>query len=250
MIVENIYTKEFTLSDLHTDCFGRLKPAVMLWLIQEVSGTHASHLGASWDALAQKNLFWAVIRHKVEIFRLPEVGQTVTLRTWPMPTTRVAYPRATEARDAEGNLLFRSHAIWVLMDSNTRAMVLPGKSGVDVPGTLLGCEAAAPGSIHGRTLENYVNRTVGYAVLDKNGHMNNTRWLDWTSNLLSSQFHRDHTLKQLDICYLAEATEGQQLSLFWQLDEENQLQVEALTADGSARRILALNAQYEDFVRV
>lgn len=248
--MESTYTTNFTLTDLHVDCFGRLKPAVMLWLIQEVSGAHAARLGASWDALAQKNLFWAVIRHKVEIARLPEVGETITVRTWPMPTTRVAYPRATEATDAQGNLLFRSQAIWVLMDFTSRAMVLPGKSGVDVPGTLLGCEAPAPGSIPGRKLENYVNRTVGYAVLDKNGHMNNTRWLDWTSNLLSSRFHQNHVLKQLDICYLSEAKEGQQLTLSWQLNAENQLQVEALTADESAHRILALNAQYGDFVRV
>lgn len=248
--MERIYTTDFTLNDLHVDCFGRLKPAVMLWLIQEVSGTHAARLGASWDDLARKNLFWAVIRHKVEISRLPEVGETITVRTWPMPTTRVAYPRATEARDEKGNLLFRSQVIWVLMDCTTRAMVLPGKSGVEVPGTVQGCEAPAPGSIPGRKLENYVNRTVGFGELDKNGHMNNTRWLDWTGNLLNSQFHQNHTLKQLDICYLAEAKEGQQLKLSWQLNAENQLQVEALTADEAAHRILALNAQYGDCVRV
>ncbi len=248
--MEAVYTQNFTLNDLHVDCFGRLKPTVMLWLIQEVAGVHAGRLGASWDALAQKNLFWAVIRHKVEISRLPESGQIITLRTWPMPTTRVAYPRATEARDENGNLLFRSHAIWVLMDRTSRAMVLPGKSGVEVPGTIQGGEAPAPGSISPRIPENYVNHTVGYGVLDRNGHMNNTRWLDWTDELLSSDFHREKALRQLDICYLAEAREGQQLTLFWQLDDRDSLQVEALTAGENGHRILALNAQYGDFVQV
>ena len=247
--METIYTQELTLNDLHVDCFGRLKPAVMLWMIQEVSGAHAARLGASWEALAQKDLFWAVIRHKVEISRMPQAGQTITLRTWPMPTTRVAYPRATEALDENGNLLFRSQAIWVLMDRNTRAMVLPGKSGVDVPGTVHGCEAPTPGSIPGRTLENYVNRTVGYGVLDRNGHMNNTRWLDWTDDLLRADFHNGKQIRQLDICYFAEATEGQNLALSWQLTEENLLQFEALSTDEKPHRILALNAQYGDFVQ-
>lgn len=248
--MEAIYTQTFTLSDLHVDCFGRMKPAVMLWMIQEISGVHAARLGASWEDLAEKNLFWAVIRHKVEISRLPEAGQTITLRTWPMPTTRVAYPRATEARDENGNLLFRSHAIWVLMDRTSRAMVLPIKSGVDVPGTLQGCEAPAPGSIPVRTLANCAERTVGYGVLDRNGHMNNTRWLDWTDDLLRADFHREKVLQKLDICYLAEAREGQQLDLLWQLSDENQLQLEALSAGEERHRILALNAQYGDFVRV
>ena len=110
-----MYTQNFTLNDLHVDCFGRLKPAVMLWLIQEVSGIHAGHLGASWEALAEKNLFWAIIRHKVEVFRPAYTGQTITLRTWPMPTTRVAYPRATEAWDENGNLLFMpSGYLWIV----------------------------------------------------------------------------------------------------------------------------------------
>ena len=247
--MEAVYTQNFTLNDLHVDCFGRLKPTVMLWLIQEISGIHAGKLGASWEDLAEKNLFWAVIRHKVEVSHLPKSGQTITLRTWPMPTTRVAYPRATEARDEQGNLLFRSHAIWVLMDRTSRAMVLPGKSGVDVPGTLQGTEAPAPGSISPRVFENYVNHTVGYGVLDKNGHMNNTRWLDWTDDLLTADFHREKELRQLDICYLAEARETQQLKLLWQLDAGDCLQVEAVTDEEKPHRILALNAQYGDFVQ-
>lgn len=247
--MEATYTQTITLNDLHVDCFGRLKPEVMLWLIQDVAGTHASLLGASWETLAEKNLFWAVIRHKVEISRLPQTGETITLRTWPMPTTRVAYPRATEARDAEGTLLFRSHAIWVLMDTVSRAMVLPGKSGVTVPGSLQGGEAPAPGSIPGRMPESYVNRTVGYAVLDRNGHMNNTRWLGWTDDLLSADFHEKKVLRQLDICYLAEAKEGQQIQLRWQLNEGDLMEVEALSEGENCHRILALNAQYGDFVQ-
>ena len=244
-----MYTQNFNITDLHVDCFGRLKPAVMLWLIQEVSGIHAGQLGASWEALAEKNLFWAIIRHKVEVCRPTYTGQTITLRTWPMPTTRVAYPRATEAWDENGNLLFRSHAIWVLMDRTSRTMVLPGKSGVDVPGTLQGCEAPAPGSIPGRTPENYVNLSVGYSVLDRNGHMNNTRWLDWTDNLLNADFHREKMLRQLDICYMTEAKEGQQIKLLWQLNNQDLLQVEALSSEENCHRILALNAQYTDFVQ-
>ena len=132
-----------------------------------------------------------------------------------MPTTRVAYPRATEARDAEGNLLFRSHAIWVLMDSNTRAMVLPGKSGVMVDGTLRGNELAVPGSLSIKGLSNTVSRAVRFSDLDRNGHMNNTRYLDWICDLLSARFHLEHPAKAFTICYMSEALEGQQLQLSW-----------------------------------
>ena len=247
--MEAVYTQTFQLTDLHLDRFRRLKSSVLLYFIQEVSGHHAARLGAGWEALAQKNLFWAIIRHHVEIFRMPEGEQTITLRTWPMPTTRVAYPRATEGYDENGNLLFRSHAIWVLMDRTSRAMVLPGKSGVEVPGTLQGTEIPAPGSIRERELPNGTAWQVGYSLLDRNGHMNNTRYLDWVDDLLPSEFHREHILARLQICYLAEAKEGQQIHLSWCLDGNNDLQVEAHTQGANSHRVFAVNAQFGDFVQ-
>ena len=246
--MEAVYTQTFQLTDLHLDRFRRLKRSVLFYLIQEISATHAARLGAGWEDLARKNLFWAIIRHHVEIFRLPEGEQTVTLRTWPMPTTRVAYPRATEGYDEAGNLLFRSQAIWVLMDRVSRAMVLPGKSGVDVPGTLQGSEAAAPGSIRERQLPNSRSCPVGYSLLDRNGHMNNARYLDWVDDLLDSDFHRDHPLSQVQICYLAEAREGQDIRLSWLLEEDGQLQVEAHTQGENPHRVFAVTARFGENV--
>jgi acyl-ACP thioesterase len=143
-----------------------------------------------------------------------------------MPTTRSAFPRATVAYDSQGNEVFRTVSLWVLMDMRSRSMVLPGKSGIELTGTLRGCELATPGSILPKSLENTVTRRVGYTELDRNGHMNNTRYMDWLSDLLPSAFHAGHPVKEFTVCYLSEAREGQQIDLNWQLLENNCLQVD------------------------
>ena len=242
--METVYSQEFTLTDLHLDRFRRLKPSVLLHLVQEVSGHHAALLGAGWEALAQKGVFWAIIRHRVDIRRLPEAGERIRLETWPMPTTRTAYPRATACYDEAGRLLFSSHALWVLMDINTRAMVLPGKSGVDVPGHLRGLEIPAPGSLPPREYEEAAERHVGFSLLDRNGHMNNTYYLDWTADLLGGEFHREHPIKSIHICYLSEAREGQFVRLHHLLDEENKLHVEARAGEENTHRVFAAQVQY------
>ena len=242
--MEAVYSQEFTLSDLYLDGFRRLKPSVLFYLIQEVSGRHAALLGASWEALAEKGVFWAIIRHRVQIHRLPEAGETIRLETWPMPTTRTAYPRATVAYDEKGELLFSSHALWVLMDLTTRAMVLPGKSGVGVPGHLRGLEIPAPGPVPPKLYEENICRHVGFSLLDRNGHMNNTYYLDWVLDLLPGEFHREHPMKSLNICYLAEAREGQDVTLFHHLDEENTLHVEARAGEENAHRVFAVQAGF------
>ena len=230
--MEPIYSQSFIVDNNSTDRFGRMKPSAILSYIQEVAGKHFDILDRSLDSIGQKGLFWAVIRHRVQIHRLPAAGETITLETWPMPTTRVAYPRSTVAYDADGNILFRSLCLWVLMNLDTRAMILPGKSGISVPGTVRGLELANPNSLMPKMLMNTQPRTVRYSHLDVNGHMNNTHYLDWAEDLLPSQFHEAYPAHEFTICYHAEATEGQTLDLHWELLEGGVLQVDAYKKNG------------------
>ena len=143
-----------------------------------------------------------------------------------MPTTRVAYPRACVAFDDRGDELFRVISLWVLMDLDTRAMVLPGKSGVAVEGTLRGNELAVPSSLLPKGLEQTQTRRVSYSDLDRNFHMNNTRYLEWAMDLLPSDFHRAHAMKEFVVCYLSEAREGEVLELHFDLKDGPVFQVD------------------------
>jgi medium-chain acyl-[acyl-carrier-protein] hydrolase len=233
------FIKKFEISDLYVDCFGNLKPSAILFLAQEIAGQHCVELGLDWDTLARRNLFWAVVRHKAQIIRLPRRGETVTVRTWPMPTSRTAYPRAMEVLDESGSVLLKTISLWVLMDLETRAMILPGKSGITVEGIELGTELSAPRNIVPKELTQQTSRTVVFSDLDRNGHMNNTRYLDWVSDLLPSGFHGTHTPTEFTVCYTTEGREGQSLCLRHEL-VENALQVDA-SRDGErvfAARIL------------
>ena len=225
--MQPIYQQDFEITSLYTDCYGRLLPSKLLYIMQEVAGEHFSRISMDYQALAEKGMFWAVTRHKVQINRLPREGETVHIETWPMPTTRVAYPRSMVAYDAEGNELFRSISLWVLMDLNTRNMILPGKSGIAVAGTLRGMELASPAGLPSKLLSSHRDRWVNFTDLDCNGHMNNTKYLDWIYDLLPSAFHARHSIREITICYLSEAREGQQLFLRWDFLEEGCLQVDA-----------------------
>lgn len=228
--MEPVYREQFTVDDMYVDCFGRLKPSALLYLAQNMAGHHCVQLHLTWEDLAVKGLFWAVVRHRVQIERLPFRGETITLETWPMPTTRVAYPRAMAAYDEKDNVLFRTVSLWVLMDLNSRVMVLPGKSTVEVSGINRGLELAAPNSLLPRSFQSHIRHTVTFSQLDRNGHMNNTRYLDWLFDLLPSAFHKDHPVKEFVVCYLNEAREGQKIDLTWELSDGPQLQVEAVRA--------------------
>ena len=242
------YRHNYLITDAHVDCFGRLKQSMLLFFCQDVAGHHCLLLGTDYDSLAEKNLFWAIIRQKVQITRLPRSGETIHVETWPMPTTRTYYPRSTVAYDENGNELFRALGMWVLMDASSRAMVLPGKSGVSVEGLLTGTELKAPGSLAPLQMENTALRRVCYTDLDRNGHMNNTKYLEWMDDLLPSAYHRDFVPAEFTVCYHTEAREGDELHMNWQLDSEGLMQVESgriHPEDGSLHRVFSARIRYE-----
>ena len=246
--MSNCFRKEIKIRPTEVDRYGRLKPSAMLLYIQQTAGLHSDSYNLTYDALADRGIFWAVIRHKIEVTRLPLENETITVETWPMPTTRAAYPRSTVAYDEQGNVLFRSICLWILMDLNDRSMLVPGKSGVNVEGFLRGDELTTPKSLAPKPFKEKTSRQVVFSDLDRNGHMNNARYLDWTQDLLPSDHHQDHPVKELTVCYINEALEGQKLDLNWEMDEDGTLQLDIHRAkeDGDDYdRIFAARVVYQ-----
>ena len=239
------FEMKFTIAAHQADSRGRAKPSALLYLCQEAAGGHCGQLGVDWQTLQARGLFWALIRTNVQVEKLPVTGQQVTVRTWPMPTTRTAFPRAVVCLDEDGNTLFSATSLWVLMDTQNRRMLLPGKSGVELEGITLGCELPPPASIHPVALQQQTYRTVAKEDLDRNAHMNNTRYMDWLFDLLPADAP---PIKGFTACYLNEATNGQNLRLSWQDIQENLLQLEIdRTKDGQpeqTERVFAARVEF------
>ena len=243
--MESIYSQNFQITDNCVDRYGRLKLSTLLYFAQEVAGRHFDRIAMTYEQLMEKGMFWAIIRQRVQITRLPQSGETIREETWPMPNTRVAFPRSVAGYDAEGRELFRVLSLWVLMDVNTRAMILPGKICIALPGTVRGNELAAPGSLPAKTLLNHRSRTVCFTDLDRNGHMNNTKYLDWIADLLPSQFHESHSPAEFTVCYMSEAREGQELTLSWEFDQDGCMNLDAHRLSGEkSERIFSARLQY------
>ena len=136
----------------------------------------------------------------------------------------------------------------MLMDMENRSMVLPGKSGIDVPGVLRGTEPDAPRAIPAQNCTDTTPRTVGFGELDRNLHMNNTKYLDWVMDLLDLEFHRANSIREFTICYLSEARHGQKIHLSGNLSEEGIFQVdghrEKTDVSGEKERIFAAKLQF------
>ena len=241
--MDYIYRETFHIAGNAVDRFNRLRPSALLDMMQQVATNQCALLALDWDTMAAKGLCWVVTRQQVQILKPVSGGSTITVETWPGITSRVAYPRSTIGYDEAGNEVFRAISLWVLMSITDRKMVLPGKSGLDFSGIERGCELAVPGSLMPAKLEGNAVRQVVYSELDVNGHMSNTRYLDWMMDLLPASFHAGHMLEEFTVTYLNEATEGQQMVLGYELTPEGLLHLEAQEKE-RGHRVFAAKARF------
>lgn len=238
------YFKTVFIDSAHADCFGVLRPSALLEIMQEAAGEHAEVLGCGREMTVQKGLFWAIVRQTIEITRLPRVGETLVVETWPGKPSRTAFPRHMVGRTQEGRELFRAVALWLFMDLETRSMVLPAACGIDIPGTERQGQLPNPTGLALKLGEPKQLRTVQYSELDWNGHMSNTKYLNWLEDLMPAQWHKAHTLKRLQINYVSEALEGQKIALAYTL-EDGVLSLEGRREE-PAGRVFALKALYDE----
>ena len=77
-----IYEKNYHLSAVDMDCYNRLRCSRILSILQEVAGDHSALLDVSRGYLMEQDLFWAVIRHRICITRLPRSGENITVKTF------------------------------------------------------------------------------------------------------------------------------------------------------------------------
>lgn len=111
-----IYTVRKKMLADDVTMFRKLRPSVLLRLIQEISIAHTEALGAGRAKTLDKGVLWVVARMKIEISRLPSYDETVTLESFAGKTLRVLFPRYYEMLDESGNTLVKASAVWLLMD--------------------------------------------------------------------------------------------------------------------------------------
>ena len=79
--------------------------------------------------------------------------------------------------------------------------------------------------------------------------MNNTRYLTWVEDLLPSAYHQGHQVKEITLCYINEAREGQALDVTWELEESGLLHVDIHRQKpeetGGYDRVFAARLRYE-----
>lgn len=216
-----IYEKKRTLFMRDCDMFGRLKPSALLAMFQDCSEELTEGWGVGLDAMIARGIIWVAAKVGCTMTRLPKHGEEVTVRGWAARSRSGICPFRYFLEDANGEECARGVSMWVLSDLKTHSMMSAGVPALRLP-TPEPDDAKLPrmSVIRLPETQRHTMRKVQFSETDFNGHLTNTRYMDWLMDLAEPEFHRTHPTKGLRIDYRSETFPEEEIQLDWNLSDE------------------------------
>ena len=182
--------------------------------LETAAASHASILGVGMDALSAFNLSWAMTRLRILPRRLPKLGEDCLLATWPSALERMSFRRDFTLHTATGELLATAVTWWVVFDLESRkTTLLPEQlafGGGDLP-YIADAPSSEDGDIRIAPIRSFTDGpsfVVGPADIDRNNHVNNVRFLDFTLEAAWSVLHPKTPPRCIDLVFRAEGRLG------------------------------------------
>ena len=195
----------FDMADMN----GHIKLPDVILLSLQVSGMQSINLGVSdKDVLEQYNLVWIITDYDIDVIRLPRFAEEITIETEALTYNRLFCYRRFTIYDEAGQEIIRMVATFVLMDRDSRKVhpVVPeivapyqSESSKKTPSWAKICRAG-----------NAISKDyhVRFYDLDMNGHVNNSKYLDWIFEVMGADFLTNHIPKKINLKYVKEVRPG------------------------------------------
>ena len=216
-----IYRKEHKVLMRDCDRFRRLKPSAMLTMFQDGSETLTEGWGVGLGAMMARGAIWVAARLEYAVTRLPVHEEDVVLEEWAGRGRAGIYPFRCRILDRAGDTLVDGVSLWVLSDIAARSMMSPNVPRLELPTPEpAGTPIPRIRPVKAPAACEHTARRVRFSETDINGHLTNTRYLDWMTDLAEPEFHRTHSMTGLKIEFREEIAPGEEVVLDWALSEE------------------------------
>lgn len=213
-IIQREHTMTLQVASFDVDVADRIRLSAVLRYQQEAGEQHLGPAGLGWRDLSGHGIAFVASRWHAVIHRLPTLEETVTLTTWHRDRKGPRFFRCYEWRDADGTLLIEGVMQFALV-SVTDHRLLRGDEFMalaPLPDATRGVGCADPGRFTLTDPADAGTYAVRWSDIDRNGHMNNTRYADLAWDFLPSHL-QGGTPRDVELYFAGESRQGDVLSL-------------------------------------
>ena len=203
----------------------RLYASVLIGDLQEAAEQSSFSLGYGTDFLKENNICWIILRMHIEIDRLPLWHETFKIRTWATGLEKIYYGREFEVYDSSGNRIGKATSTWILADWNTHRPVIANKRPELPPAFIQSTDLVFgkkcpkidfpdKADVAGASDKPVIIKYADYTELDRNRHVNNSRYTAWAYDALFKSGYDVSSVKEISINYNSEVKQGEKVELY------------------------------------
>ena len=233
----NVYRDKLRLRHHQCSADCKLKLKSIFDIFQDAAAEHADILGCGMKNMLEHKTLWVISRQKIAINRLPEVGENITVETYPCGMERLFAIREYRIYDGENNLIIQGTAAWLIIDMNTMRpkrlneellALVPDNSNMPVSFHALGklplCKDDSMFCF---------STQVRSSDIDMNRHLNNANYAAMVQDAVYSIEKNVDDITSVEINYLRSGKSGEDINVYLQ-PQENLASVCGYCGDESA----------------
>jgi|GEM_PF-4052464 len=198
-----------------TDQQGCLQPFYLCNYFQEQADKQANDMGFGIDDLQDQGCIWALTRMSIQVNSWPLAGHSIGLKTWVQSVGKIISDRSycLLRNDA---VLIRATSRWACLSGNDHKPVpIPGPIGkkmrpIQDPEYVFSLAKLPPCK---GSLMDTLSLKVSYDEIDRQNHVNNAHYVRWSLNPLTSSIREQKELVSLDMNFLNESFEEDELTM-------------------------------------
>ncbi|MDD2533360.1 MAG: thioesterase [Eubacteriales bacterium] len=236
---DGVYSFEIRSTDV--DFSDQLQLPTLFAFLQEAAYRHAEQLGIGSGCLDALDLSWVLTKISLRLDRLPVWGEVVQVRTWSRGAQKLIFARDFElsaGSDLDSLQPFaRASSEWLVIRRDNHRPQRPEivLTAAGLPSERPGVQRILPEDCpkisppeNGKII---LNKQADFSEIDRNRHLNNTRYIAWAMDALYAQQVGDLAnlckpdmkamdIRSLDINYLSEILPGDLVDLVVGTDVE------------------------------
>jgi acyl-ACP thioesterase len=232
-----VYKNHYSIGLSDVDFMKKLKLSTLFGYFQDIASLAVENLGIGIDTLDQKfSVAWVLMRIRVDITRNPSWNEEITVETWPQQPKKLEFERDFLVRDAGGNIIIRAVSTWIIFDIQTRELRKSELIAVNYPPfskeRAIDCKLGKLKPFG--QLDVAYKKVIGYSDVDLNGHLNNSRYIDFIMDCFPVENHKKYSVKSIEVNYINEAMPGETLVLYRDISaiDSNKIYIEGVNDNG------------------
>ncbi|MFW7420577.1 acyl-[acyl-carrier-protein] thioesterase [Vagococcus fluvialis] len=218
------YSEKHQIPYYECDTTQYLKIPTLVKMLIKISGAQSESLGVSDEYMASLGLGWIILQHDIDIKRLPQTGETITLTTEAESYNKFFCYRHFWVHDEAGNECAFMSTTFAIMDMKERKMGSVDEE-IIAPFESEKIKRIKRGEkiLPVETAMGEKDYTVRYYDIDLNKHVNNAVYLDWIVDSLDAKFLLAHTPEKISIKFNKEVLYGDKVFSSYELKEEERV---------------------------